>query len=53
MNKQKLIKGLTAIVPIAALFMDFVADYLSEKEKDQKYVSREEFEKLLKDKKES
>lgn len=52
MNK-KLLKGLTAVVPIVALGINFLADYLVDKEKDEKYVSREELDKLLNDKKES
>lgn len=52
MNK-KLLKGLTALVPIAALGINLLADYLVDKERDEKYVSREELNKLLNDKKES
>lgn len=52
MNK-KVLKGLTAIVPLVALGINALADYLVDKERDEKYVSREELDKLLKDKKES
>lgn len=53
MNKKKVLKGLTAIVPLVAMGVNFIADYLVEKEKDEKYVSKEELAKLLADKKES
>ena len=52
MNK-KLLKGLTALVPVIALAANALADYLTDKERDEKYVSREELDKLLNDKKES
>lgn len=52
MNK-KLLKGLTALVPVAALAINYFADYLVDKERDEKYVSREELNELLKNKKES
>ena len=50
MDKSKVLKGLTAIVPIVALGINFLADYLVEKERDEKYVSREELDRLLNDK---
>lgn len=53
MDKKALLKGLTALVPIVALGANFLADYLVNKERDEKYVSREELNKLLSDKKES
>jgi hypothetical protein len=46
-------KGLLAIVPVAALAINFLADYLADKEKDAKYVTKDELKTLLKDKKES
>lgn len=52
MNK-KVLKGLTTLVPIAALAINFLADYLVDKERDEKYVSREELEQLLNNMKES
>lgn len=52
MNK-KLVKGLTAVVPIAAMALSFIADRLVDKERDEKYVSREELHELLKNKEES
>ena len=52
MNK-KVLKGLTAFVPIAALAINFLADYLVDKERDEKYVSREELNELFKNTKES
>lgn len=52
MNKNVL-KGLTAIVPVAALVLNFVADYLDDKKRDETYVSKEEFDKFLNDNKES
>ena len=50
---NKLLKGLGALVPIAALALNLLADHLADKERDEKFVSREELDKLLKDKKES
>lgn len=52
MNKNVL-KGLTAIVPVAALVLNFVADYLEDKKRDETYVSKEELNKILNEKKES
>jgi hypothetical protein len=53
MDKKQILKGLTALVPIAALGINFLADYLSNKERDEKYVSREELNELLSGRKES
>ena len=52
MNK-KLLKGIGALVPVAALALNLLADHLADKERDEKFVSKEELEQLLKDKKES
>ena len=53
MDKKAVLKGLTALVPVVALGINFLADYLVNKERDEKYVSREELDKLLEDRKES
>lgn len=53
MDKGKVLKGLTALVPVIALGFNALADYLTDKERDEKYVSKEELSKLLNDKKES
>jgi hypothetical protein len=53
MDKKKVLKVLTSIVPAVALGVNFLADYLVDKEKDEKYVSKEELSQLLKDQKES
>ena len=53
MDKKKVLKGLTAIVPIVALVINHLADYLVDKERDDKYVSKEELSQLLNDQKES
>lgn len=53
MDKKQILKGLTALVPIAALGINFLADYLTNKERDEKYVSREELNELLNGRKES
>lgn len=53
MDKKKTLKVLTTIVPIVALGINYIADLLVDREKDEKYVSKEELSKLLKDQKES
>ena len=53
MNKKQVFKTLAAIVPIAAAGLSFFADYLANKERDEKFVSREELNELLNSRKES
>lgn len=50
---KKALKVLAAFVPAAAIAIDFLADYLANKERDEKYVTREEFNQLLNESKES
>ena len=52
MKKGKVLKVLTSLVPVVALAVNALADHLSNKERDEKYVSKEELSELL-NKKES
>jgi hypothetical protein len=53
MDKKKVFKICATIIPPIATALSFIADWVIDKEKDEKYVSKEELSQLLKDQKES